>query len=76
VGESHYMLGRLMQYLCLLKIPYPLIALLTRLPQTLEGLSPLSVRCRTFELFTLAFDADTSAVAVFDSVRDLTVTSM
>ena len=57
------------------KMPYPLISLVTKLPQTIQGLSPLSFRCRTFETFTLAFQRDTEALDVFDSVRELTVVS-
>ncbi|TDL25030.1 phosphatases II [Rickenella mellea] len=56
-------------------VPYPLISLVTRLPQTLQGLSPLSVQCRTFRFFTLSFRKDTEATDVFDSIRELTVTS-
>ncbi|KAJ8523095.1 hypothetical protein ONZ45_g360 [Pleurotus djamor] len=55
-------------------VPYPLISLVTRLPQTLRGQSPLTFNCRTFETFTLAFDKDGDAGDVFDSVKELTVT--
>ncbi|KAG9102167.1 hypothetical protein FS749_014946 [Ceratobasidium sp. UAMH 11750] len=54
-------------------IPYPLISLVTRLPQTLVGLSPISVRCRNFENFSLYFENDQDALDVFDSVRESTV---
>lgn len=54
-------------------VPYPLINQLTRLPQTLQGLSPLAFRTRTFEAFTLFFPRDTDATQVFDTVRELTV---
>ncbi|KAG8743891.1 hypothetical protein FRC10_011181 [Ceratobasidium sp. 414] len=54
-------------------IPYPLISLVTRLPQTLVGLSPISVRCRNFENFSLYFEKDQDALDVFDSVRESTV---
>ncbi|KAF8609927.1 phosphatases II [Ceratobasidium sp. AG-I] len=54
-------------------IPYPLISLVTRLPQTLVGHSPISVRCRTFENFSLYFEKDQDALDVFDSVRESTV---
>ncbi|THH16496.1 hypothetical protein EW146_g4156 [Bondarzewia mesenterica] len=54
-------------------IPYPLIALVTRLPQTLSGQSPIAFRCRTFESFSLSFDKDNEAVDVFESVKELTV---
>ena len=56
-------------------MPYPLISLVTRLPQTLEGLSPLAFRCRTFETFSLTFEADSEALDVFESIRELTVAS-
>jgi myotubularin-related protein 6/7/8 len=55
------------------KVPYPLLALLTRLPQNLRGQSSLSVRTRTFDIFTLVFEHDTEAADVFDSVKELTV---
>ncbi|KDQ07073.1 hypothetical protein BOTBODRAFT_167425 [Botryobasidium botryosum FD-172 SS1] len=54
-------------------IPYPLISLVTRLPQTLHGLSPLAFRCRTFETFTLSFWKPSDAIDVFDSIRNSTV---
>ncbi|KZO95777.1 phosphatases II [Calocera viscosa TUFC12733] len=56
-------------------VPYPLISLVTRLPQTLTGSSPLALRCRTFDSFVLFFPREESAADVFESVRELTVTS-
>ncbi|CAL1705304.1 unnamed protein product [Somion occarium] len=53
--------------------PYPLISLVTRLPQTLSGLYPLTVHTRTFETFTLSFKALQDAVDVFESIKELTV---
>lgn len=57
------------------QVPYPLIALVNRMPQTIQGRSPLTFRTRTFETFTLSFKYDKDAVDVFDSVKDLTVAS-
>ncbi|KAH6918319.1 protein phosphatase [Coprinopsis sp. MPI-PUGE-AT-0042] len=54
-------------------VPYPLISLVTRQPQTLNGSSPLSLNTRTFESFTFSFDRDSDALDVFDSVKELTV---
>ncbi|KAI0310647.1 protein-tyrosine phosphatase-like protein [Amylostereum chailletii] len=54
-------------------VPYPLINLVTRLPQTLRGQCPISFRCRTFESFSLHFDGDGEALDVFESVKELTV---
>ncbi|KDQ60914.1 hypothetical protein JAAARDRAFT_191045 [Jaapia argillacea MUCL 33604] len=54
-------------------VPYPLISLVTRLPQTLQGRCPLTVRCRTFETFSLVFTKESEAVDVFESVKELTV---
>ncbi|CAE6340333.1 unnamed protein product [Rhizoctonia solani] len=54
-------------------IPYSLISLVTRLPQTLTGSSPISVRCRTFENLTFYFANPQHASDVFDSVRESTV---
>lgn len=54
-------------------VPYPLIALVTRLPQTLNGHSPINFNTRTFESFTFSFDKDSDAGDVFDSVKELTV---
>ncbi|KAJ1309556.1 hypothetical protein OPQ81_006329 [Rhizoctonia solani] len=54
-------------------IPYPLISLVTRMPQTLTGSSPISIRCRTFENLTLYFEEPQDALNVFDSIRESTV---
>ncbi|KAI0934675.1 hypothetical protein AcV5_006441 [Taiwanofungus camphoratus] len=54
-------------------VPYPLISLVTRLPLTLQGLCPLTIRTRTFETFSLLFPTESDAVDVFDSVKELTV---
>ncbi|KAN0103897.1 Protein-tyrosine phosphatase-like protein [Russula decolorans] len=54
-------------------IGYPLINLVSRLPQTLSGQRPISFRCRTFETFSLSFERDTDAADVFESVKELTV---
>ncbi|KAI5828942.1 phosphatases II [Schizophyllum commune Tattone D] len=54
-------------------IPYPLISLVTKLPQTISGQCPLTFHQRTFETFSLAFDGDKSATDVFESVKELTV---
>ncbi|KAF7322631.1 Protein phosphatase [Mycena chlorophos] len=54
-------------------VPYPLISLVTRLPQTHQGKTPLTFNTRTFETFSLAFGRDSDAADVFDSVKDLTV---
>ncbi|TFK30191.1 protein phosphatase [Coprinopsis marcescibilis] len=54
-------------------VPYPLISLVTRLPQTLNGKSPLSFNTRTFESFTFSFDKDSESLDVFESVKELTV---
>ncbi|TFK76237.1 phosphatases II [Pluteus cervinus] len=54
-------------------VPYPLISLVTRLPQTLKGQSPLTVYTRTFDNFTLTFSKEAEAVDVFESVKELTV---
>ena len=57
------------------QVPYPLISLVMRLPQTLQGQCPLTFYCRTFEAFSLSFLKENDAVDVFDSVRELTVAS-
>lgn len=57
------------------QIPYPLIALVTRMPHTLLGKCPITIRSRTFEMVTLAFTAEQDAADVFDSIKDLTVAS-
>ncbi|KAJ6597155.1 protein-tyrosine phosphatase-like protein [Mycena vulgaris] len=54
-------------------VPYPLISLVTRLPQTLQGQCPLTLHSRTFETFSLAFNKEADASDVFDSVKELTV---
>ncbi|KIL69936.1 hypothetical protein M378DRAFT_184300 [Amanita muscaria Koide BX008] len=54
-------------------VPYPLISLVTRLPQTLQGRCPLTFHTRTFETFSLTFDKDSDAYDVFESVKELTV---
>ncbi|KAI5124007.1 hypothetical protein M0805_003839 [Coniferiporia weirii] len=56
-------------------VPYPLISLVTRLPLTLEGYSPLAIHLRNFRSFTLLFKRDTETLDVFDSVKGLTVIS-
>ena len=58
-----------------LQVPYPLISLVTRLPQTLSGLYPLTTRTRTFETISLSFKVLQEAIDVFDSVKELTVVS-
>lgn len=58
------------------QVPYPLISLVTRLPQTLRGQSPLTFQCRTFETFSIAFSKESDASDVFESVKELTVSSM
>ncbi|TCD70246.1 hypothetical protein EIP91_004147 [Steccherinum ochraceum] len=54
-------------------VPYPLVSLVTRLPQTIHGLSPLTIRSRTFETFTLSFKLEKDAIDVFESMKGLTV---
>ncbi|KZP21226.1 phosphatases II [Athelia psychrophila] len=54
-------------------VPYPLISLVTRLPQTLLGQSPLAFSCRTFETFTISCVKESDAMDVFESVKELTV---
>ncbi|KAI0819030.1 protein-tyrosine phosphatase-like protein [Irpex lacteus] len=54
-------------------VPYPLMSLVTRMPQSLQGKSPITFRTRSFETFTLSFTEESNALDVFDSVRDLTV---
>ncbi|KAG8904253.1 hypothetical protein FRB99_002037 [Tulasnella sp. 403] len=56
-------------------VPYPVVSLVTRQPQTLHGFAPLSFRTRTFETFTLTFARDADAVDVFESIKELTVIS-
>jgi myotubularin-related protein 6/7/8 len=57
-----------------LKVPYPLISTVVRLPLSLYGQSPIAFRTRTFEYFTLVFNKDKDAYDVFESVKELTVT--
>ncbi|KAJ7745007.1 protein-tyrosine phosphatase-like protein [Mycena maculata] len=54
-------------------VPYPLISLVTRLPQTLQGQCPVTFHTRTFETFSLALNKEADASDVFDSVKELTV---
>ncbi|KAF8197472.1 protein phosphatase [Pholiota molesta] len=54
-------------------MPYPLISLVNRLPQTLQGQSILNFHTRTFESFSLTFKRDADASDVFESVKELTV---
>lgn len=56
-------------------MPYPLISLVNRLPQTLQGLSQLTFHTRTFESFSFTFKKDSDATDVFESVKELTVAS-
>jgi hypothetical protein len=58
-----------------LKVPYPLISLVTRLPQTLHGRCPLIIRTRTFEDVSLTFEGESDSIDVFESVKELTVAS-
>ncbi|GBE81805.1 Phosphoinositide 3-phosphatase [Sparassis crispa] len=53
--------------------PYPLISLVTRLPLTLQGQCPLTVRMRTFESISFIFVSERDAIDVFESVKELTV---
>ena len=56
-------------------IPYPTITLLTRLPQSIQGLYPLQIRTRTFESYVLLFEKDREGGAedVWQSVKDCAV---
>ncbi|KAL4246036.1 protein-tyrosine phosphatase family protein [Abortiporus biennis] len=54
-------------------VPYPIVSLVTRLPQTLHGLCPLTIRSRTFETITLTFKGEKDAIDVFESIKELTV---
>lgn len=56
-------------------VPYPLISLVTRLPQTLQGQSPINFNTRTFETFSFTFTKDSDASDVFESVKELTVST-
>ena len=60
---------------CLLQIPYPLISLVSRMPMTIHGRCPLTVHTRTFETIFLLFTTEKEAIDVFESVKELTVTS-
>ena len=57
------------------QMPYPLISLVNRLPQDLQGQSQLNFHTRTFETFSLTFRKDYEASDVFESVKGLTVAS-
>ena len=57
------------------QIPYPLISLVTQLPQSLNGYYPLTIHCRDFKTFTLSFKDYADSSNVFDSVKGLTVAS-
>ncbi|KAF9014067.1 protein-tyrosine phosphatase-like protein [Cyathus striatus] len=46
---------------------------ITRLPQTFQGQTPLTIHTRTFETISLTFEKDNEASDVFDSVKELTV---
>ena len=72
---SYHLMFTLVFLLIVLQVPYPLISLVTRLPQTLQGHCPLTFHCRTFETFTITFGKDTDALDVFESVKELTVAS-
>ncbi|KAF8077674.1 protein phosphatase [Lyophyllum atratum] len=54
-------------------VPYPIISLVSCLPQTLQGQSPVNFHTRTFETFSLSFSKHTDANDVFESVKELTV---
>ncbi|KAG6861532.1 hypothetical protein C0995_015265 [Termitomyces sp. Mi166 len=54
-------------------VPYPIISLVSRLPQTLQGQYPVTFHTRTFETFSLSFSKDKDATDVFESVKELTV---
>ncbi|GHJ88319.1 hypothetical protein NliqN6_4721 [Naganishia liquefaciens] len=53
--------------------PYPLINLAHRLPQTIQGTSPLQIRTRVFDNLVFGFKRDKDAENVFCSVKELTV---
>ncbi|KAG6854569.1 hypothetical protein C0991_004905 [Blastosporella zonata] len=55
-------------------VPYPIISLVSCLPQTLQGQHPVNFHTRTFETFSLSFGKDRDATDVFESVKELTVT--
>lgn len=71
IGSSHYPVNSYWY----LQVPYPLISLVTRLPQTLHGKCPLTIRTRTFEDISLSFDKETDCTDVFESIKELTVAS-
>ncbi|KAF8912061.1 protein phosphatase [Gymnopilus junonius] len=54
-------------------MPYPLISLVNRRPQNLQGQSQINFQTRTFESFSLTFQMDSEASDVFESVKELTV---
>ncbi|KAK7467356.1 phosphatidylinositol-3-phosphatase ymr1 [Stygiomarasmius scandens] len=54
-------------------VPYPLISLVTRLPQTLQGQCPITFHTRTFETFSLSLSKESDAIDIFESVKELTV---
>ncbi|GLB34678.1 putative protein-tyrosine phosphatase family, non-receptor class myotubularin subfamily protein [Lyophyllum shimeji] len=54
-------------------VPYPIISLVSCLPQTLRGQFPLNFHTRTFETFSLSFSNHSDATDVFESVKELTV---
>ncbi|KAI0725006.1 phosphatases II [Fomitopsis betulina] len=54
-------------------VPYPLISLVTRLPLNMQGQSPLMLRTRTFDTIRLLLAPESSAIDVFDTVKELTV---
>lgn len=58
-----------------IKIPYPLINLVTRLPLTIQNLAPLNVQTRIFTSYTFQLPNDDEALEVFESVKGLTVAS-
>lgn len=56
-----------------MQMPYPLISLVNRQPQTLQGQAQLNFHTRTFESFSLTFRRESEASDVFESVKELTV---
>jgi len=54
-------------------MPYPLISLVNRRPQNLQGQSQLNFQTRTFESFSLTFEKLSESSDVFESVKELTV---
>ncbi|KAJ9118924.1 hypothetical protein QFC24_005888 [Naganishia onofrii] len=57
------------------KTPYPIINLVHRLPQTIQGVSPIQIRTRVFDNLIFGFRRDKDAEDVFCSVKELTVAS-